>query len=179
MVLWFETHATSVDNEAGLASGWYDVELSARGVQQARELGQRRSESGLTAIYCSDLRRSYDTAHIAFPDTEVAITHDGRLRECDYGDLTRRPVAEIDAHRTRAVHTAFPRGESYADVTRRVGAWLEEVRTRHGSGTLLVIGHRATFYALEHLFRGRSLEDAVAARWQWQPGWRYQLAARA
>ena len=31
MTLWFETHATSVDNEARLASGWYDAALSALG----------------------------------------------------------------------------------------------------------------------------------------------------
>jgi bisphosphoglycerate-dependent phosphoglycerate mutase len=38
----FETHATSVDNEAGLASGWFDAALSAKGEAQARSLGARR-----------------------------------------------------------------------------------------------------------------------------------------
>ena len=34
----FETHATSLDNDAGLASGWFDVALSVTGEAQAREL---------------------------------------------------------------------------------------------------------------------------------------------
>ena len=37
----FEAHATSKDNEAGLASGWNDVELSELGDRQAREMGKR------------------------------------------------------------------------------------------------------------------------------------------
>ncbi len=36
MTLIFETHATSLDNEAGLASGWFDTDLSAAGESQAR-----------------------------------------------------------------------------------------------------------------------------------------------
>jgi hypothetical protein len=32
----FETHATSIDNEAGLASGSFDVALSSVGEEQAR-----------------------------------------------------------------------------------------------------------------------------------------------
>ena len=41
----FETHASSLDNEArqrgGVASGHYDVALSPAGEEQARELGRR------------------------------------------------------------------------------------------------------------------------------------------
>jgi hypothetical protein len=38
----FETHATSVDNESGIASGWADAPLSPPGEEQARALGVRR-----------------------------------------------------------------------------------------------------------------------------------------
>ena len=79
----FETHATSLDNEAGLASGWYDVDLSARGEQQARELGERRSNDALAAVYCSDLLHARRTAELAFEGRPVPIVSDPRLRECD------------------------------------------------------------------------------------------------
>ena len=58
MRLIFETHATSVDNEAGLASGWFDVALSQTGEQQAALLGVRRRHDDLAAVFCSDLTRS-------------------------------------------------------------------------------------------------------------------------
>jgi broad specificity phosphatase PhoE len=77
----FETHATSIDNEAGIASGHHDADLSALGVRQARELGARHAGRDLAAVWCSDLRRSYRTAEIAFGRRDVPIVRDRRLRE--------------------------------------------------------------------------------------------------
>jgi broad specificity phosphatase PhoE len=170
----FETHATSLDNEAGLASGWYDVDLSPRGEQQARDLGERRRDDALAAVYCSDLLRARRTADLAFAGTDIPLVSEPRLRECDYGTLTRQPVGEIDRLRLQSVSKPFPEGESYEDVTRRVDAWLREAERMHRGATLLVVGHRATFYSLEHLLNGRPLMDVVVAPWAWQPGWVYR-----
>ena len=176
MTLWFETHATSLDNEAQLASGWFDVALSPLGELQARELGERRRDTGIAAVYCSDLRRSYDTAEIAFAATGVPIVRDARLRECDYGAMTRQPTALVEAQRLNAIETPFRDGESYQAATARVAAWLRDAKDQHAADTILLIGHRATFYALEHLCRRRPLADVIAEAWKWQPGWRYEMS---
>lgn len=168
----FETHSTSLDNEAGVASGHWDVDLSARGEREAVALGERRRPDRPDIVYASDLRRSWRTADIAFTGTGVEIVRDRRLRECDYGELTRRPAAAIDALRARAVTEPFPGGESYEQATARVAAWLEDVR-RGSHGRVLVIGHRATHYALEHLVRGVPLMEAVTRPFEWQRGWIY------
>lgn len=169
----FETHATSLDNEAGLASGWFDVALSAAGEQQARLLGARRRDEHLAVVFCSDLSRSFRTAEIAFGDRSLPIVRDARLRECDYGDLTRRPTSEIEQLRLRHLVDPFPNGESYQQVVGRVSEWLGEAMRQCDAGTVLVIGHRATFYALEHLLHCVTLHDAVTSPWTWQPGWTY------
>lgn len=81
----FETHATSVDNEDGLASGHWDAPLSALGEKQAVELGHRYPPGTGMDVFCSDLRRSYKTAEIAFGGRDDILIHkDPRLRECDY-----------------------------------------------------------------------------------------------
>ena len=174
----FETHATSLDNEAGVASGWFDAALSPAGEEQARRLGARRHD-GIAVVFCSDLVRAFRTAEIAFGDRSIPIVRDARLRECDYGDLTRRPAAEIDQHRIRHLVDPFPNGDSYQQVVERVRGWLSEVRRDYSAGSVLVIGHRATFYALEHLLKGVTLHDAVASPWKWQPGWTYDLHSSA
>jgi 2,3-bisphosphoglycerate-dependent phosphoglycerate mutase len=173
MTIVFETHATSVDNDAGVASGWFDVELSPLGEAQARELGARRRTDALAAVHCSDLLRATRTATIAFGDRDLPIVVDARLRECDYGELTRRPAASLDP-RERWLETAFPGGESLTQAVARVARWLEDARAAHAGHTIVVIGHRATGYAFEHLLRGVPLRDAVPAKWVWQPGWTYQ-----
>jgi broad specificity phosphatase PhoE len=174
MLLVFETHATSLDNEAGLASGWFDVDLSPAGEAQARMLGERRHAGQFDRILSSDLRRAYRTAEIAFPDHASGLVRDPRLRECHYGRWTRRPAADIERVRLAHVTQPFPGGESYADCARRVKALLDELGEA-GIDAALLIGHRATFYALEHIAGGSALADVVGRPWSWQPGWTYDL----
>lgn len=171
----FETHATSADNEAGLASGWFDVDLSDAGVRQANELGERRRGSRLAAVHCSDLLRARRTAELAFSGAPVPIITDPRLRECDYGAFTRAATSVVEGMRLQRIWDPFPQGESYETATRRVNAWLDDVRAGASADPILVIGHRATWYALEHLLNGRSLAEVIAATWQWRPGWTYLL----
>ena len=173
MVVVFETHATSLDNEAGLASGWFDVGLSAAGERQAGELGERRRRDDIAAVYCSDLMRAARTAEIAFGERGIPIVKDSRLRECDYGALTRHPTAEIERRRASHITIPFPGGESYEQCVARVSSWLADASAVHPGRTVLVIGHRATFYPLEHLLSGVPLEQAVSAPWSWRPGWIY------
>jgi alpha-ribazole phosphatase/probable phosphoglycerate mutase len=93
------------------------------------------------------------------------------LRECDYGAWTRRPAAEIDAMRHSFIDEPFPQGESYRQVAARMYAFLKDTAP---AGDILLIGHRATWYALEQLLAGRGLEEIIRGPWQWQPGWIYR-----
>jgi broad specificity phosphatase PhoE len=170
----FETHATSLDNEAGLASGHYDVDLSPAGEAQATALGARYADRLPTRVVTSDLRRAWRTAALAFGD-RVPIVRDPRLRECDYGRLTRAPARQIDELRLAAVNRPFPDGESYVQVTARVAACLDDLRRTWPDGWVLIIGHRATLYALDHVLNAVPLAEAVARPFSWQPGWPYQL----
>ena len=62
----FETHSTTEDNEAGRATGWLGGRLSAAGRRQAAELGERRRDDGITAVFSSDLARARETVELAF-----------------------------------------------------------------------------------------------------------------
>jgi alpha-ribazole phosphatase/probable phosphoglycerate mutase len=176
VVIIFETHSTTVDNETQLAAGWYDVVLSGSGKTQAKQLGERRAHEHFDAIFCSDLQRSYDTARLAFGN-KFPIVKDERLRECNYGTLNRAPKAEVEAMREQALTVPFPGGESYEDTSRRMKAFLQDLLKGYDGKTVLIIGHRATHYGLDQWAKGMSLRDAVLAPWQWQPGWRYELVA--
>jgi broad specificity phosphatase PhoE len=169
MELWFETHATSIDNEAGLASGHSDPPLSATGERQALELGERHPR--VSTVWCSDLQRSYRTGELAFCSRAV-IYRESRLREVDFGDSTRAPASAIEASREDYIDRQYPNGESYRDVCARVAAFLHGLRA--AADPQLIIGHRATWYALEHLLAGRDLNEIVSAPWRWQPGWKYR-----
>lgn len=172
----FEAHGTTFDNENHLSSGHFDVELSPLGEQQAKQLGERYKDQEFDTIFCSDLQRSYKTAEIAF-GKKFPIIKDKRLRECDYGDLTRHPSDEVDAEKVNHITEPFPNGESYEGCLKRMKEFLDELKQKYDDRhkNVLIIGHRATQYGLEHLINGVDLKTLVTTPFKWQPGWTYQL----
>lgn len=170
----FESHSTTIDNEAGRAAGWYDVELSKLGEQQARNLGERRKDDHFDVIYCSDLERSHRTAELAF-GTKFPIEMDSRLRECNYGDMNRGPKDEVEGDKASHIDMPYPNGESWQQAVDRVVACLEDIKRDYPDGRVLVIGHRATQYGLEHFANNISVRDIALAPWHYQPGWEYEL----
>ena len=172
----FESHATTLDNEQHLASGHNDVALSALGARQAKELGERHKGEHFDAVFCSDLQRSYKTAEIAFGD-KFPIIRDKRLRECDYGDLTGRPSNEVDPEKINRIKTPFSNGESYEQTSQRMKEFLKDLIQKYDGHqkNVLIIGHRATQYGLEHWIKGLSLEEIISTPWNWQPGWEYHF----
>jgi broad specificity phosphatase PhoE len=166
----FETHSTTEDNEAGVATGWLPGRLSAAGREQARELGRRRNDDGIATVFVSDLSRATETAEIAFGGSSLPIIPDARLRECNYGALngTAGPVRDRAAH----LDVPYPGGESWRQAVDRVTGFLHESRRERDGERVLVIGHVATWLALE-VANGDSLEDFLGAAFSWQPGWEY------
>lgn len=175
----FETHSLTVDNERGIATGWLGGALSDRGRSLAAELGARRRDDAIDAVLCSDLARAVETARIAFGESDVPIVLDWRLREIDYGELNGAPVGTIDHERRRRVDTAFPGGESYRGAVARVGEVLDDVRTGRRGRRILVIGHTATRWGLDHLLDGRPLEELVSEPFGWREGWEYAVRRRS
>jgi len=172
----FEAHSTTVDNENHVSSGHYDVELSELGLRQSKELGERYKNDSFDAVFCSDLQRSYKTAELAFGD-RFPIIKDSRLRECDYGDLTRQPSSVVDPAKAEHISESFPGGESYEQTAERMKRFLDDLKDKYDGKKVMIIGHRATQYGLERWIKNVPVAEAVTAPWKWQPGWTYELGA--
>ena len=175
----YSPHMTSVDNEAGKASGHADVPLSTSGQQQAKELGQQYAECSFDAVFSSDLQRASTTCEIAFSKRRVPVILDARLRECDYGAMTQYPRSQVEEEFSRHITEPFPDGESVLMVAQRVGNFLRDVLSEYDGKTIVVIGHRATRYGLDYWCGHASLEEIVCSPWDWRdiPIWEYQLNA--
>lgn len=171
----FETHATSEDNESGIATGWLPGRLSATGRQQAAELGNRRRDDRLEAIFVSDLRRATETVEIAFAESQVPVFVDWRLRECNYGRMNGSTSAEVHGDRAAYLDTPYPDGESWRQAVARVGRVFEDLRQDGFSRRVLIVGHRATLLATLHFLGGEPLEQLVVSEGEWSPGWEFEL----
>ncbi|MDX6366892.1 MAG: 2,3-bisphosphoglycerate-dependent phosphoglycerate mutase [Nocardioidaceae bacterium] len=171
----FETHAPSVDNEQGVATGWLPGELSRRGRAAAAALGERRRDDRLAAVFTSDLRRATQTATIAFADSDIPVLVDWRLRECDYGRLNGAPADDVHADRGRYLRSPYPDGESWLQAVQRVSGLVKDLPSRWAGRRVLVIGHLATRWALETLLNGITLEQLARERFRWREGWEYRV----
>ena len=174
----FEAHGTTFDNEAHLSSGWNDVALSPLGEQQSREMGERYKDDHFDAVFTSDLARAYRSAEIGFGN-RWPIIRDKRLRECDYGDLTQKPSEVVDAEKPGRLHVPFPNGESYDQTLARMKSFLDDLSRDYsasgGGKRVMIIGHRATQYAIQHILEGTPYEKLVTTHFKWQPGWVYEV----
>ena len=171
----FETHSTTEDNEAGVATGWLPGRLSALGRRQAAELGERRRNDGLDAVFSSDLARAIETVDLAFAGCDIPVLLDWRLRECDYGELNGMPRGHVHADRLARQTTPFPGGESWEQAVARVGRFLADLLPRWDGARVLLVGHVATQIGLDYHLGGVAVSEALAGDFRWQPGWEYLL----
>lgn len=171
----YETHSSSEDNDRGIATGWLDGRLSERGRRQAEELGQRRHHDGIMVVFTSDLGRAVETADIAFAGTDIPVITDARLRECNYGQLNGMAVIQLEAERMQHIDDPYPSGESYRQVVGRVVSFLADLARTWDGARVLIIGHAATRWALDHLLTGVALERLVSTPSDWREGWSYVL----
>lgn len=171
-------HGTTTDNEQGLASGWSPGELSELGLKQAKELGKLVSDKNFDVIFCSDLKRAVDSAELGFAN-KYKIIQDERLRECNYGDFTKRPAKEFKDKIIDYVNKPFPNGESYKDVEKRIADFLDFLKQNYNGKQVAIIAHQAPQLALDVLIKGKTWNQAIDEDWRkdkaWQPGWDYVL----
>ena len=150
---------------------------SRRWVNASRgRMGERYKEVHLDAVYCSALQRSYRSAEIGFAGRDFPIYRDARLNECNYGDLNGQPSTVVDPAKQKNITEPFLNGESYEQTAQHMKSFLDEIQKNHQGQTIMVIGHRATQYGLEHWIKGVPLLECITAPWKWQPGWTYELS---
>lgn len=171
-------HGTTKDNEKEISSGWSDVELSEKGVEQSKALQEQTSNKTFDVVFCSDLRRAIDSAHITWGE-KYPIVFDERLRECNYGEFNGKPSSIVEPIQERMISEKFPRGESYEDVKARIKDFLEFLKQNYNGKSVAIVAHKAPQLALDVLLKNKTWEEAFAEDWRktksWKPGWEYVL----
>jgi 2,3-bisphosphoglycerate-dependent phosphoglycerate mutase len=93
-------HGESTWNSEGLFTGWVDVGLSPKGVDEAIYSGKLLDEAGLRPdiVHTSVLTRAIQTAHLALEAADrlwLPVRRSWRLNERHYGALQGRNKAQI------------------------------------------------------------------------------------
>lgn len=131
-------HGESEDNLLKIFSGWRDVGLTPRGVQQAMALAELLKNKKIDVCITSPLRRTLDTAKYALKyHPHIKIETDQRIIERNYGDLMGTSKEELQmknpglaAKYRRAYDFPPPNGESLEMVETRVTPFILELKER-------------------------------------------------
>jgi len=163
-------HGQSEWNLQNLFTGWRDVDLTDKGIAEARAAGRKLKALGLRfdVAYTSALVRAQDTLDLMLEELgqrNIPVIKDLALNERDYGDLSglnkddaRKKWGEEQVHVwRRSYDVAPPGGESLKDTAARVlPYYIQDILPRVLRGEqVLVSAHgnslRALVMVLDHL----------------------------
>ena len=146
-------HGETEWNLKGIHQGHMDSELTAKGKEQAKDLGNRflESETSFDAVYSSDLGRALKTAkQICNPiGQEEIIQKEPSLRERSLGcieGLTYQNLADQMPQDYKLHVSCDPDyrpkgGESWRDFFDRTQTSLKEIALRHNGEQILCVTH--------------------------------------
>ena len=169
-------HGQSEWNLKNLFTGWRDVELTDKGVAEAREAGRKLKAQGLTfdIAFTSALKRAQRTLDLMLEEmgqTNLKIIKDVALNERDYGDLSglnkddaRKKWGEEQVHIwRRSYDIAPPGGESLKDtLARTLPYYVTEILPRVLRGErVLVAAHGNSLRALVMVLEKLSPEQIL------------------
>lgn len=155
--LYLIRHGETDWNADGRIQGHSDIELNARGLEQARRLAARMPDEGeFHALYASPLKRALRTAEMIGSALNLPVTLDARLLERSLGMLEGLTMSDIrekfpDVH--RAWHDGGPRPHIIGEETResfvlRATEFIHDIRAKHHDGRVLAITHGGTINML-------------------------------
>ena len=156
-------HGQSEWNLKNLFTGWRDVDLTEKGVAEAREAGRKLKAQGIKfdVAFTSALKRAQRTLDLMLTElgqTTIPIFKDQALNERDYGELVglnkddaRKKWGEEQVHIwRRSYDVAPPGGESLKDtLARALPYYVTDILPRVLRGErVLVAAHGNSLRAL-------------------------------
>lgn len=87
MEIYIVRHGETIWNEKGLLQGSKDIELNESGRELAQKTGVALADVPFDIIYCSPLKRAYETAKLIRHHQDTPIIKAPLLKELDFGDF--------------------------------------------------------------------------------------------
>lgn len=171
-------HGQSVWNLENKFTGWVDVDLTPKGIEEAKAAGEKLKGFAFDYAYASDLKRAQNTLKIALETSghkPLTPIYNKALNERMYGDLQglnkADTVAKYGEEQVKIWRRSYdvppPNGESLKDTAARVIPYFEsEIIPKLKEGKNVVIAAhgnslRALIMYLEKMTPAQILEFEI------------------
>jgi broad specificity phosphatase PhoE len=183
-------HGETEWSRTGKHTGRTDVDLTDRGREQARALGEALRGRRFALVLTSPLARALETCRIAGLGDSAQLRDE--LMEWDYGEYEGRTTPEIREERPGWTlwRDGVPGGETPADVGVRADRVIAELRSADGDVAVFAHAHLLRVLAARWIdldpsaggrfaldtasvsILGHHRETAVIQLWNDESGWR-------
>ncbi|MDD5362759.1 MAG: 2,3-bisphosphoglycerate-dependent phosphoglycerate mutase [Ignavibacteria bacterium] len=168
-------HGQSQWNLENRFTGWIDIDLSPKGIEEAKSAGLKLVGYKFDKAFTSALKRAQKTLDIILDEIgekDIPVEKDKALNERMYGDLqglnkdeTREKFGAEQVHIwRRSYDVAPPNGESLKDTAARVlPYWEAKIAPELKSGkSILIAAHGNSLRALVMHLENLSKEEILA-----------------
>lgn len=160
--LYFTRHGQTIWNVENKICGATDIELTALGHQQAKELGRKLLEEGLVIdeILYSPLVRAAETARHISEITGIPRRMEIRLKEQNFGkyESTARDGKEFYQAKMNFINS-YEGGESMLKLCHRIYGLLDDIRREADHKTYLLVAHNGIARAVHSYFYDMTNEE--------------------
>ncbi len=147
--VWVVRHGQTEWNAQSRIQGHTDIGLNEQGRIQAEKLAQALRDEPINAVYASDLRRAFDTAHAVAAMRGLEVVADPALRERHFGvyeGLTYEQIESQDPHGAKRWRERDPTfgaqgGETLLEFDERCRLSVERLARAHEGQTILLVAH--------------------------------------
>lgn len=142
--------------------GFTDIGINNIGKMQARRIKKKLEGLKVDMIFCSDLKRSWQTARIIFGNIKYRIVKKSNLREINFGIWEGLNFQQI----LKQYHYTFekwlkdpfsvniPQGEKMEHFMRRIKKELKNMVKKDVNNTVAIVGHSGVMRVILNTYLG-------------------------
>ncbi len=157
---YFIRHGETVWNVENTICGATDIEMTAKGHEQAIATGQKILEMNLKVdkILSSPLVRASETARHISEITGIPMEIDRRLMEQNFGRYESTPRDGMEFHEAKKdLASRFGTGESMLQTAQRIYNLLDDIKA--GDKEYILVAHNGLVRIIESYFREMDNEE--------------------
>lgn len=167
MKIYITRHGETQWNVQGLMQGQKDSELTEKGIDNAKRLGERLKDINFDVIYSSPLKRAVDTANYIKGEKDTKVVLVESLREMSFGvweGMEHSKVKElypeqhIDFWQRPHLYKPIENGESFEEVLMRVKKVWEDI-IKAGGDNVLIVTHAVVLKTLYLIIKKLEIKD--------------------
>ena len=150
--LYFLRHGETTYSISGSYCGIVDAPLTPEGVQMAQAFAQAYQSVPWTAVYCSPMQRTVNTAKPLCDAIGIEMQLRDGLKELGYGEWEDKTPEWVKEHyledyikwMTEPAWNPPTGGETAVQMASRASLVISEIESRYTDGNILVVSHKTT-----------------------------------